>query len=920
MGSTGSYMGGGSGGGREGDGGGMGPDSGPFGQMDTWNPAGEDTNGKSKSSSKDAFDNAGNWGDDFPAAEDWDNDEYTGSLSDTKVFTPSGAPSRTVGQPINPGAGGQPPSSVNSGGQLPGSTTNPQPYGQQIDLAALLQKPGLAPVGGGSSAAPGGPTLINQFNQTQATQDLKSAIGIGGPSPAVNSAASVVSNNQRSSAQQYSSSIDYSSGAGSAPGGGGVSGASQYSSHNPAAQNNFGSSTPGSAFSPIKPASVTNVNPSAASKATMPRARLPPPSKIPASAVEMPGESLANLDVQFGGLDLQFGASNDASSGGGSGGGGALPQAAGFDFRASALSATSQDLDNSSKYIAITSTDNYNTKSMPQAQAVNVSGVQGQKEVVVNPNLTSAMSVGPGQGGMKTSVSADSSFGAMPVAPSSVVHQQRGVDSSGVVSGSNKPNSNFSSQRSPGPVQSMDRSKAPVAVTDSLGGFSANPAVPSPYSGYQVSQSKPSSNQFGSHSSVNSSSGYPSQNNGYDRQSSSGYSSTSYGGGSVANSFGGGSSSINSQNNGGGVPSSNPSYSSNTGVSSGVNSSNTSNNAFNSGYSANSYSSYSTKPSTTATGKLENSSVGGSSAYSNNFGISSANNKMNVNSSVSSKMLHNLPPGVANMIPQYMMAGAGAATFPQYLAAGLQQPMYGYGAAVGAAGAAGVAGGVGAQGAGPQLGGVSSQQLEDLAAMQRNTLANLPLPHTGGYYDPSGSGGFGSAGQQGSSAVSSRGDATNIMSADTSNKFGGAGAGGAGTGLGSVTADSTSSPVPTSVATGQPTPFNALASTFAAAPTQHLPPGYAYFYGGMTPQLQAAYGGTSALQYPPHPGIVPTAAGPTATTQFQNKGYGSSYNSYDNLNLGQNNSDYKSNFQSQGAAQSKGTNSNTGHWYNGGLW
>ena len=63
------------------------------------------------------------------------------------------------------------------------------------------------------------------------------------------------------------------------------------------------------------------------------------------------------------------------------------------------------------------------------------------------------------------------------------------------------------------------------------------------------------------------------------------------------------------------------------------------------------------------------------------------------------------------------------------------------------------------------------------------------------------------------------------------------------------------------------------ANTFAAAPTQHLPPGYAYFYGGMTPQLQAAYGGTSV--YPPHAGIVPTAAGPTATTQFQNKGYGS---------------------------------------------
>jgi hypothetical protein len=30
------------------------------------------------------------WGDDFPSPEDWDNEEYTGSLADSKVFTPSG--------------------------------------------------------------------------------------------------------------------------------------------------------------------------------------------------------------------------------------------------------------------------------------------------------------------------------------------------------------------------------------------------------------------------------------------------------------------------------------------------------------------------------------------------------------------------------------------------------------------------------------------------------------------------------------------------------------------------------------------------------------------------------------------------------------------------------------------------------------
>lgn len=36
-----------------------------------------------------------NW-DTFPSPEDWDNEEYTGSLADTKVFTPSGGTENTV--------------------------------------------------------------------------------------------------------------------------------------------------------------------------------------------------------------------------------------------------------------------------------------------------------------------------------------------------------------------------------------------------------------------------------------------------------------------------------------------------------------------------------------------------------------------------------------------------------------------------------------------------------------------------------------------------------------------------------------------------------------------------------------------------------------------------------------------------------
>jgi len=40
-----------------------------------------------------------NW-DTFPSPEDWDNEEYTGSLADTKVFTPSGGAESTVNNDV----------------------------------------------------------------------------------------------------------------------------------------------------------------------------------------------------------------------------------------------------------------------------------------------------------------------------------------------------------------------------------------------------------------------------------------------------------------------------------------------------------------------------------------------------------------------------------------------------------------------------------------------------------------------------------------------------------------------------------------------------------------------------------------------------------------------------------------------------
>lgn len=40
--------------------------------------------------------------DEFPSPEDWDNEEYTGSLADTKVFTPSTSVEPETGDGVAP--------------------------------------------------------------------------------------------------------------------------------------------------------------------------------------------------------------------------------------------------------------------------------------------------------------------------------------------------------------------------------------------------------------------------------------------------------------------------------------------------------------------------------------------------------------------------------------------------------------------------------------------------------------------------------------------------------------------------------------------------------------------------------------------------------------------------------------------------
>lgn len=863
-----------------------------FGQIETWHPVGGGSPGGGApapgpvqqpgapgapgegpprprprpGSNKDAFDNAGNWGDDFPAAEDWDNDEYTGSLSDTKVFTPSGAagtkPS-AIGEPVN--------GEMRSGGpslQAPGAAPTPannslsgSSYSQPIDISALLQKPG---------GLSGAPAALSQYQQA-ATKDLKSAIGL-------------------------------------APGQGSLS----YSSASAAPPPSFASAAPGSAFSPIKPAAVTNGS-SSASKA-LPRARLPPPSKIPSSAVEMPGDSLSNLDVQFGGLDLQFGGSNNDSN------------SSNFDFGAGTPPGQKQDLENE-RFSSIPpgAGNSESGGAPPPLDSYKSQGGQSSGAKEVPQSLSSALAAG-----IKQSSSTDSvpSYGR-------VGEREAG----GAPRPDGKPaqyGGGQQQQRSPGPL---------LAKADNLGYNNGG----SGYSGYQggkASQGFPGS-------------GYP---GGFDRQPSGGYSAGSNG---LSGSYGrgGGSSGYN--------PPREPSYSNSYGGggggggqaggnfgSYGASTTNYSPYTANSSYSTSKSAAAAAAPSSqfaavstssgsqytesSAAGKApyEGQQTSASSSYgglgqssaaatsASSLGLSassslgpSSSSKMSVNTA-SGKMVPGMPPGVPGVLPQQYLIGANAAAagFPAYLANLGQNPAmaaaYGYG-------------------------GVGGHQLEDLAALQRSTLAaSLPqlvgsqpaaaaanqptggkAPNSG-YYDPASQfgGNTGAAASLGSRAA----EQPSSFPSDSSGKFG-------------STGDTTSSPVPSSVAqTQQPTPFNALASTFAAAaPQQHptLPPGYAYFYGGvggMGAQLAAAYGGglPAAAGYPAtHPGIpAPTVAGPTNTTQFQKQAYGSSYgNSYgDSLSLGQSNSYGKTSYGASADQPKSATGSNnTGHGYwssTNGLW
>uniref|UniRef100_T1JFU6 UBA domain-containing protein n=1 Tax=Strigamia maritima TaxID=126957 RepID=T1JFU6_STRMM len=263
--------GGSAGGGGTASGVGPGPSPGPGGagtfprSIDTWTNS---TAEQVEAGGGDTTMSVGNWGDTFPPTEDWDNDDWTGNLSETTVFTPSASAATNVAP-------------------LQDATNSPQ----SLDLSALLQKSvptSTALTLTESQQQQQHSQFLSQFNQ-QATETIKSAIGI--------------SSNQPSSFQGLQPFPSSSAKIGSSQ---------SFISSSPSQSLKTSIAIPGmqsnaqTAVSRLPPSSsgAGVASQSLPQRTKQQRARLPPPSKIPSSAVEMPDDAIAQLDVQFGGVEF----------------------------------------------------------------------------------------------------------------------------------------------------------------------------------------------------------------------------------------------------------------------------------------------------------------------------------------------------------------------------------------------------------------------------------------------------------------------------------------------------------------------------------------------------------------------------------------------------------------------------------------
>ncbi|GFS00400.1 ubiquitin-associated protein 2, partial [Elysia marginata] len=271
-------------------------------EIDTWTNETAET----KTVNKDTDWN--NWNDTWVNEED----QWTGTLDETKVFTPS-----TMKIPEPEPVISEPPSSL----------------GQRLDVGSLFiesAKFSKAP----DYSKPSGDAYITQFNQA-ATESIKNTIGIGSSTRGPQSMNSLSMSQQSATDSLGLSSLAQST---SPPGVGVLPSLTQPGSQSSITQMSQISQSVSQAMSQIGgmgsqnlPAqsripsvqqqqqqnnmgAPVNLSSSLQQRPKPQRSKLPPPSKIPASAVEMPGHISRNpqLDLQFG---IDFGSESNTSFG-----------------------------------------------------------------------------------------------------------------------------------------------------------------------------------------------------------------------------------------------------------------------------------------------------------------------------------------------------------------------------------------------------------------------------------------------------------------------------------------------------------------------------------------------------------------------------------------------------------------------------
>ncbi|XP_044740287.1 protein lingerer isoform X2 [Chrysoperla carnea] len=903
----------GGGGGRGGRGGRTGPrtyqprDGGPRGShnrntVDTW----EDTsqmnsqNGMKKRNNNDNFpqpeewDNeeyrgtlggVDTWEDTFPQPEDWDNEEYTGSLADTKVFTPSqameaAAAVAAAAASLNAAnaAAGVPDlsaSMVVTSSTVDKSTTDPT----QVDLsqhstsssaaAALtqalemratqqqvVQQQHVAPV---HLQQPQSTTLTAAQSQylSQLTQQNSDSMKVAAQQVAT------APSSYQGTTNQYTASA-----------------ANAYSaqSYGPSA-NSYGGA--GNLQDP-QSVVVQSQQPTQQQRTKTQRARVPPPSKIPASAVEMPGDlnSIGFLDVQFGGMDLVSDTTTfddvtnkyttSSASVVVSGGSNVLDNTSSSVQQTSQQQVTQNSLD-------LSSTSNQTpSASVMDSYSASTHQVVSSKQQVAQSNISTAL----GQNQILSNTDSISQttndhLSSSTVAGSGYTSSSRGVVQSNnavqtaieTVNKSTDVSHNTYSQPQSNSYQSYQSQKSSQSAYQTPAGYnttySTNTQVTSSASSYPTNQSTNSysnsqtSNSGYNQSTVNNSSSY--QTNSY--QTASSYQNVTPAFSSISNQP---TSSFPSNNQSSGYQT-NPSQSVYAAAAAGINNTNSYPNQYNS------YNTQSTNHKLTSTGgssakdvqqqvQYDTSGVntgGGSQVSQGSVGVGSVNqgvnsqssggvNQANVVSSVNttptlaalsqtttsvntkvtttstakSGVVPNIPPGVAPMMgTQYIMGQAG---MPFY-----QQPVYSF---------------------------------EELQLLQQR------IPHmTTGYYDipyqaPTS---LATGAERGASLAS-------VAYSMSDGRF--------------TRADNNASPVPSTISQQISTTTQAHQAQPMLNATA-LPPGYAYFYN--TSMMPGGYQyGTPAIY-----SQMPTAtnAHGSTTSQYPKPGsYGSGYNSaYDALSQSQ---------------------------------